>query len=211
MKAIADNLQVVEFCPASEEKLVRWIVQHFQEYGKEIDRPTAEYLILLCGGLMAGLLQEISKIASYGKGTTITKEDIDAVADPVLSAETFKMADAVTQGQANQAAAILGDLLKMDVDPGLILGALGREVRKLYTARLAIDEGKGQEWLMDLWGLRYPSIARALMATARRTTTAWCADAVCQCQVLDQRLKSGRGADAAEELKMLLVRLEAGR
>ncbi|EJW91826.1 hypothetical protein EVA_20066, partial [gut metagenome] len=36
-----------------------------------------------------------------------------------------------------------------------------------------------------------------------------CADAVTMCQVLDHRMKSERGLDAAGELKLLLVRLGA--
>ena len=46
---------------------------------------------------MTGLSQEIAKIGAYAKGEVITQRDIDAVADPVLSAEIFKMTDAVSQ------------------------------------------------------------------------------------------------------------------
>ena len=55
----------------------------------------------------------------------------------------------------------------------------------------------------------YP--AKALLTAAKRTTAGWCADAVRQCQVLDRRMKSEKGMDAAGELKLLLVRLGAGR
>ena len=63
--------------------------------GKEIDRQTAEYLIFTCGGLMTGLVPEIAKIGAYAKGRAITQKDIDAVADPVLSAEVFRLSDRV--------------------------------------------------------------------------------------------------------------------
>ena len=211
MKAVTDHLETVEFRPASGSELTAWIARRFRALGKDIDRQTAEYLIFTCGDLMTGLVPEIQKIASYAKGAAVTQKDIDAVADPVLSAEVFKLSDAVVQGKSDQAAAILGDLLKMQTDPIPILAALGSQLRRLYTARMAIDSGKGKEWLMELWGMKYDYPARALLAAARNTTVDWCADAVRQCQALDQRMKSQRGADPAGELKLLLVRLGARR
>ncbi len=40
---------------------------------------------------MTGLVPEITKIGAYAKGRAITQKDIDAVADPVLSAEVFRL------------------------------------------------------------------------------------------------------------------------
>ena len=90
-KAVTDHVQVVEFRPADNSDLVVWIARRFKALGKEIDRQTAEYLIFTCGGLMTGLVPEIAKIGAYAKGRAITQKDIDAVADPVLSAEVFAL------------------------------------------------------------------------------------------------------------------------
>ena len=111
----------------------------------------------------------------------------------------------------DKAAQILGDLLKMQTEPILILATLGGQLRRLYTARLAIDGGKDRAWLMELWGMKSDYQAKLLLGAARRTTTAWCADAVKMCQVLDKRMKSEKGLDGVGELKLLLVRLGALR
>ena len=211
MKAVTDHLETVEFRPASGSELTAWIARRFRALGKDIDRQTAEYLIFLCGDLMTGLVPEIEKIGAYVKGNTITQKDIDAVADPVLSAQVFKLSDAVLQGQYDKAASILGDLLRMQTEPILILANLGSQLRRLYTARLAIDGGKDKYWLMNLWEMKNDYQAKLLLNAVRKTTAAWCADAVRQCQVLDRRMKSERGIDAAGELKLLLVRLGASR
>jgi len=208
--ALDAHVETVEFQAASTRDLLTWIFQHFKALGKDIDRQTAEYLIFLCGGLMTGLLPEIEKIAAYAKGEKVTRADVDAVADPVLSAEAFKLSNAVLQGNYDQAASILGDLLKMQTEPIMILGALGRQFRQVWTARLALDEGKGRNWLMDLWGIKNYH-ANHLLDDARRTTAEWCAQAVRRCQELDRRMKSERGIDNAGELKLLLVQLAAGR
>ena len=210
-KAIGDHVQAVEFRAQDSNDLITWIARRFRALDKEIDRQTAEYLIFTCGGLMTGLVPEISKIAAYAKGKAITQKDIDDVADPVLSAEVFKLSDAVLQGNYDLAASILGDLLKMQTEPIMILAALGSQLRRIYTARLAIDSGKDKYWLMELWDMKSDYPAKLLLSAAKRTTADWCADAVKMCQVLDRRMKSEKGIDAAGELKLLLVRLGAKR
>ena len=132
-KAIGDHVQAVEFRAAENSDLIAWIARRFRALGKDIDRQTAEYLIFTCGGLMTGLVPEITKIGTYAKGKTITQKDIDAVADPVLSAEVFRLSDAVVQGNYDRAAQILGDLLKMQTEPIVILAALGSQLRRIYT------------------------------------------------------------------------------
>lgn len=210
-KAVSDHVAAVEFRAADNSDLVAWIARRFRALGKEIDRQTAEYLIFTCGGLMTGLVPEIAKIGAYAKGKSITQKDIDAVADPVLSAEVFKLSDAVLQGNYDLAASILGDLLKMQTEPIMILAALGSQLRRIYTARMAIDSGRDKYWLMELWDMKSDYPAKLLLSAAKHTTADWCADAVKMCQVLDRRMKSEKGIDAAGELKLLLVHLGARR
>lgn len=204
-------VQAVEFRAADDSDLAPWIARRFRALGKDIDRQTSEYLIFTCGGLMTGLIPEIAKIGTYARGKTITVKDIDAVADPVLSAEVFKMSDAVLRGDYDKAARLMGELLKLQTDPIQITAALGSQLRRIYTARLAIDHGKDKYWLMDLWHQKSDYAARLWLGAAKGTSSHWCADAVKQCQTLDLRLKSERGIDGAGELKLLLVRLGAQR
>ena len=207
--ALGKYVQAVEFRPQDSSDLVPWIMRRFRALDKDIDRQTAEYLIFTCGGLMTGLVPEITKIGTYARGKTITQRDIDAVADPVLSAEVFKMSDAVLRGDYDEAARLMGDLLKMQTDPIQINAALGSQLRRIYTARLAIDSGKDKYWLMELWSMKSDYPVKLWLSAAKRASRDWCADAVKQCQTLDLRLKSERGIDDVGELKLLLVRLGA--
>ena len=209
--ALSDKAQEVRFEPQDKSDLINWIARRFRATGHDIDARTAEHLMFTCGSLMTGLVPEIEKIGAYAKGEVITQRDIDAVADPVLSAEIFKMTDAVSQSDYNKAAAILGDLLKMQEEPIVILAALGSQLRRLYTARMAIDSGKDKYWLMELWEMRSDYPAKLLLQSAKRVSAQWCGDAVKMCQVVDLRMKSQRGVDPAEELKLLLARLGAAR
>ena len=210
-KALDGHVQAVEFRQADTSSLLDWVRRRFQALGKDIGRAAAEHLIFTCGPLMTGLVQEIDKIASYTEGAAVTEADIDAVADPVLSASAFKMADAAAAGDYDRAAGLLGDLLKMQTEPVLILGALGGQLRRIYTARMALDSGKDKYWLMDIWGYSSDYQVRMLLSAAKKVSLDWCAGAVKQCQVLDRRMKSERGFDGGDGLKLLLARLGAER
>ena len=172
-----------------------------------IDAQTAEHLIFTCGALMTGLVPEIEKIGAYAKGRAVTVEDINAVADPVLDAVVFDMTSAVTKGNYDRASELLGQLLKKQEEPIMILGVISKELRRLYTARLALDSGKDKLWLMDLWNMRSDYPARLLLDAARKTTHEWCANSLALCQKLDRRMKSEKGIDREGELKLLLMQL----
>ena len=92
-----------------------------------------------------------------------------------------------------------------------ILAALGKELRRLYTARLALDGGKDRVWLKELWSMSSDYPAKLLLQAARNVDHDWCRQAVKRCQVLDRRMKSERNMDSEGELKLLLMELAGGR
>ena len=209
--ALDKNVRVVEFRVADKSDLLNWVRRRFRALGKDIDAQAAEHLIFTCGSLMTGLVPEIEKLGAYARGKSVTVADIDAVADPVLDAVAFQLTNAITRGDYDAACEILGRLLKQQEEPFLILGAVGKELRRLYTARIALDEGRDKLWLMEQWGMRSDYPARLLLDAARRTTRAWCEHSVLLCQRLDLRMKSVKGVDDAGELKLLLAELAQKR
>lgn len=205
--ALDKHAQVVKFAEQSQGEILKWVSRRFKATGHTIDAATAEHLIFTCGSLMNGLIPEIGKIASYAKGERITRADIDAVAAPVLEAQVFEMTGAVSKGDFDRAAQVLGSLLKLQEEPFMLLALMGKELRKLYTARLALDAGRDKFWLMERWNMRSDYPARLLLENARRVSGEWCANAVRRCCAVDLRIKSVSGADGAEELKLLLMEL----
>ena len=197
---------VVQFTRQEQGDLISWIKRRFRALGKEIDSAQAEYLIFLCGGLMTGLVSEIEKIASYVKGGKVTREDIDAVASPVLDAVVFRMTDAIAAGSFDQAALVLGDLFQMGQSPIMILSVLGRQLRQLYTARLTLESGQGAARLAQLWGMKQTYPAQRLSQACRRFSLAWCRRAVILAAQADLEMKRS-GRDNEEVLTELLLRL----
>ena len=209
--ALSDKAQEVRFEPQDKSDLINWIARRFRATGHDIDARTAEHLMFTCGSLMRGLIPEIEKIAAYAKHERITIADIDAVAEPVLDARVFDMTRAVTERKYDRAAAVLGDLLRMQTEPIAILAVLGKELRKLYTARLALDGGKDSIWLKELWSMTSDYPAKMLLGAAKNVDHDWCRQAVKRCQRLDRRMKSERGMDDEGELKLFLMELAGER
>ena len=204
--AIKQNGTVVNFARQDQGDLVDWVRRRFRALGKEIDTRLACDLIFLCGDLMTNLIGEIEKIGAYAKGGRITREDIDAVATPQLDAVVFQMTDAIAAGNFDKAAEVLGELLHMQEAPIKLLAVLGKQLRQLYTARLAIEHRKGVPYLMELWGMRSAYPAERLMQSARRFSLPWCRRAVLRCGQTDLAMKS-TGADGEELLIGLLMEL----
>ena len=203
-------VQEVEFCEQERAALVKWVRRRVLATDHDIDTLTIDHLLFTCGTLMTDLVPEIAKIAAYAKGPNITIADINAVADPILDARVFDMTRCITDAKYDDAARILGDLLRMQESPIMIVAAIGKELRKLYTARLALDNGKDKNWLKQVWGVKdYP--AELLLKAARKVDHAWCSRAVQQCQVLDRRLKSETGMDKEAALKLFLMELAGTR
>lgn len=205
--ALDAHAVAVKFDIQDKSDLINWIRRRFRAMNKDIDARAAEHLIFTCGSLMTGLVPEIEKIGTYAKGKTVTVDDINDIADPVLDAVVFNMTNAITRGDYNKAADILGQLLKKQEEPIMILAVIGKELRRMYTARVALDEGRDKLWLMEQWGMRSDYPARLLMDAARHTTREWCANSMILCQKLDLRMKSEKGIDDEGEIKLLLMEL----
>ncbi len=187
--------------------LIDWIGRRFRALDKEIDSRDAEYLMFLCGDLMNGLISEIGKIGAYARGKRVTRQDIDAVAVPQLDAVVFQMTNALSRGDFDKAAGVLGELLHMQESPIMLLSVVGRHFRQLYSARLAHEAGRGAGWVTELWGMRSAYPAEKLLESARSFSLPWCRRAVVRCAQTDLAMKSVTGGDARQMLISLLLEL----
>ena len=203
---IKEKGRVVAFNRQEQGDLVDWIARRFRAMDHDIGTEDAKYLIFLCGDLMHTLISEIGKIGAYAAHRRVTRQDIDAVATPQLDAVVFQMTDAISAGDFDKAASVLGDLYHMQEPPIKLLAALGRQLRQLYTARLAIEHKRDSRYLMELWKLRTAYPAERMMQSARRFSLGWCRRAVIRCGQVDLAMKS-TGADGEALLTGLLMEL----
>ena len=101
--ALKKLFKAVEFSPLEQTRLAVWVQRRFVAAGKKIDRQTADYLVFVSDGLMASLVSETDKVASYAREELVTRADIDAVVVPSLDATVYNMTDALLEGNSDAA------------------------------------------------------------------------------------------------------------
>lgn len=199
--AVSSGL-IVEFAKQEQRDLIAWITRHFAANRKQISTELCAYLIDITGGTMTALAGEIQKICAYSGTDTIQKTDIDAVTEPILDAVVYQMTDLLSAGRYDHALLKLQQLLKMQQEPIVILGAIGGQFRRIGTARTLLDHGKTASDLARLCGIQeYP--ARKIMDAARRCRKEFCKRAAELVLETDYRMKTS--FDDKERLLELLI------
>ena len=78
-------------------------------------------------------------------------------------------------------------------------------MRQIYSARLALQQGRDANYVARLWGMRYP--ANRLMNSARRFSLSWCRRAVIRCAQTHAAMRSDSGQTPEELMTTLLLEL----
>ena len=210
IKSLRAEGQELKFTHQSQGMLTDWIVRRFAAAGKSVDLAAAQRLIFISGDLMSRLIPEIEKIAAYAKGDKVTPEDVEAVANHIPEAVVFEMTELIAQKKNNSAMEVLAELLSdKNNEPIMMLAVLGKQMRQLYAARLAVEKNLGSKYVMDVCAMKFDYIANKLIAAARGFTLSQLKRAVELCAETDYRMKSS-GADARELLKETVLRIAAG-
>ncbi len=208
-KAVKKLGSVIEFTAQPQTLLIKWISRRFEAMGKNIGKAECERLIFTSGDLMTGLIPEIEKIGSYAKTDTISQRDIDAVAQRIPEANVFEMTDRLSQKNFDEAAGLLAELLQSGEHPIKLLSMIGLQMRRLYTAALAKEQGLGRDFIMESCKIYYGFLADKLISSARGFTVSQLARAVELCAEADYRMKSS-SEDDEEILKELFMKIAAG-
>ncbi len=208
-KAVKKLGSLIEFTAQPQTLLIKWIARRFEAMGKTIGRAECERLIFTSGDLMTGLIPEIEKIGSYVKADTISQKDIDAVAQRIPEANVFEMIDRLSQKNFDEAAGLLAELLQSGEHPIKLLSMIGLQMRRLYTAALAKEQGLGRDFIMESCKISYGFLADKLISSARGFTVSQLAKAVELCAQADYRMKSS-SEDDEEILKELFMKIAAG-
>lgn len=200
----------VEFRAQEQSDLIAWLTRRFAALSHTIERADAQYMLFLCGDSMTNLVTEVQKIAAYSKTKRITREDIDAVGTPEISARVFDMTDAIAKGDYDRAASIMGDLLELRENPIKLLVIIAKQLRQLYYAKLCLEDGRDASYLKQLCEIKKDYPAKLLMQNAKSISLDWCENAVKLSAETDYLMKSD-AKDDEELLKIMLLKLAADR
>ena len=207
---VKESAVIVNFQKNGQAELIKWIRRRFFALDKTIEIKEAEYLIFVSGALMNNLIHEIEKIASFTKNKVITQADIDAVATKVLEAQIYYLTDSVSTGNIDKSLLTLRDLIMMKYEPVMLSGAITRQMLRLFSAKLALKEGKHIDELMKLWGMKSSYPAEKLFTACRNFSLDALQKSLELCIEADLELKS-TVLDKTLVLEMLLINIAALR
>ncbi|MCL2220877.1 MAG: DNA polymerase III subunit delta [Oscillospiraceae bacterium] len=169
-KEILGYACVLEFAQQDSQKLVKWIMRHFRDAGRDISPADAEYLAFITGGLMTSLHGEIEKVAAFSRASVVSRKDIDAVVTPTLDAVSYELTDAIVNREHKQAARLLDELFQMREAPHKLIYSISLKMRQLLAARVCLDSKLSKRELMDMCSIRHEFQASKLMSTASKST-----------------------------------------
>ncbi|MDO8474091.1 MAG: DNA polymerase III subunit delta [bacterium] len=127
--------RIQEFSPLSQRSLTSWVAQEFLRYGVKISFEAQSALAEAVGNDLWRLSNEIAKLVSYSKGSTLSRHDIEDLVEPVVESEIFATIDALSARNAKQALALLANHEKHGDHPLRILSTLGFQFRALLAVK----------------------------------------------------------------------------
>lgn len=134
-KAVDKSGLAVEFSLPSQADLETWVLGKLKKEGKSITRPALTEFIDRCGFSMESMDKELEKLICYCLDKEgIDENDVDSVCIPQVTANIWKMVDAVAD--KNPRAAYMGyqKLLLSKEDPLNILNLIERHFRLMLGA-----------------------------------------------------------------------------
>ncbi|MFI3313312.1 MAG: DNA polymerase III subunit delta [Eubacteriales bacterium] len=199
------------FAKQTTSELRTWLRRHAVAGGKDIDTQTCDHLAFLKDNSMVALGSEMQKLIAYASGNIITKQDVDAVVEPTLNAVSFDISNAIADGNYERAIIKLREVLQMQEEPTLVLGAISSQMRRMYWAKKVMSCGKGSDYLAKLCSMGEYA-ARLTMNVAGKRSPQFCKAAVAHCLETDRAMKTSRdNPERLLELLLLSIAQEARR
>lgn len=143
-KRLSEYLTPVRFDPITGARLVSWVGKHFQHHGVSADPAVCAYLIEFCGKSMYTLSSETEKLSYYvlqqGR-QTVMRKDVETVCVSELSADTYALANAITDGKYEEAMKALEVMRFRRVEPVIVLSEVSRVICDLVAVKALAEEG----------------------------------------------------------------------
>jgi DNA polymerase-3 subunit delta len=122
--------------PRGTRELVAFVKHDAKKLGLALDDGAAEQLVLRVGASLIGLRNELSKASLLaGPGKKITASHVAASAADLAEEPVWDLTDAIGEGRAADALAVLDKVLGAGAAPPVVLGALASHFRKLLRLR----------------------------------------------------------------------------
>lgn len=212
LKQLSEVVVPVRFDPVTPSRLCAWAIKHFAHHGVTASPELCQHLIAVSGRDMFRLSGEIKKIAHYvlaHERTTLQKEDVDALAVPEISMDTYALSNALLTRDYRAALDVLAVLKFERAKPHYVLGSIAATLTEVYATRVAMDEGRTLAEITALFfknGKNGEYKAKLAMRSASSTSVAQIARVIELCAEADAKVKRS-STDGFEVLERLICSL----
>lgn len=169
-RAVKKTGRVIRY-PDREQDPVAFVQRRARGVDVVLPPDVARFLVEVVGSDLGILASEVDKAITYaGDGGTVTRETVEEVCCLLAEAVVWELTDAIVQGNAARAMAILHRKLAEGEEPQLILGLVSWKLRQLVQLQACDREGRDLRSAgVKLFGR---SLGQARSALRRRTIRA---------------------------------------
>ncbi len=209
LKQLSEVAVPVRFDPVTPSRLCAWAIKHFAHHGVTAAPELCQHLVAVSGRDMFRLSGEIKKIAHYvlSHGRTVLEMgDVDALASPEISMDTYALSNALLTRDYRAALDVLAVLKFERAKPFMVLGSISSTLCEVYAARVAMDEGRSLPEISAAFFKSNEYRAKLAVRSASSTSAAQIARVIELCAEADAKVKRS-STDSFEVLERLICSL----
>ena len=184
----------VQVWPIEADRLVGWLRARCRRLGLDMNE---EALVLLAERTEGNLLaahQELEKLRLLAPAGTLTPDTVLAAVADSARFDVFRLSEAVLEGEAGRALRVLAGLRSEGTEPTLVLWALTKAVRDLWSEVSSPAAGRPRAWQRQ---------AAALQKAVRRAPRLSFRTLALRATRADRMIKGRLSGDAWDELALL--------
>lgn len=191
-KALVDHPQTrfVQVWPVDAAQLPNWMRDRLAAAGVQAQPDALDLLTARVEGNLLAAAQEVEKLKLFCHNGVLDLETVSQVVADSARFDVFGLADAMLQGQPQQALRILNGLRGEGVEAPVILWSLTRELRSLANMAQDVARGVPVERVFasqrpPVWDKRKPLLSQALRRHPEQSWAQWLRRA----QHVDEQIK----------------------
>lgn len=192
LSRFSEVLTPVWFEAVTGARLSAWVGKHFAHHGVTAAPAVCAKLISIAGNSMYHLSSETEKLSyyvlSHGRNEVVA-EDVDELAIPELSSDTFAMTNALLDGRPEDALRALEFMKFHRVEPVVILGEISRSLCDLLGVKALAEDGATPSEIGAILGIRSEYKVRLYVNAAASKSREKLSRAVKLCSEADLALK----------------------
>ena len=194
LSRLSEVLTPVWFESVTGARLAAWVGKHFVHHGVSASPAVCAKLISIAGNSMFTLAAETEKLSyyvlSHGR-SEVSEADVDEIAIPELSSDTFAMTNALLEGRYEDALHALEFMKFHRTDPVQVLGEISRSLCDLLSVKALQEDGATVAEIASILGIRSEYRVRLYLNAASGQSRRRLSRAVELCSEADLSLKQG--------------------